>query len=90
MKILSRNIDKDYFIFTHLESLHLHVIFCVKKSFYSTKNLKVKFENKLQLFRYILDMESNWLVKNLLITFYHIVYLYLMSQMLNMSYLANY
>ena len=35
-------------------------------------------------------MESNWLVKNLLITFYHIVYLYLMSQMLNMSYLANY
>lgn len=82
MKILSRNIDKDYFIFTHLESLHLHVIFHFKKSFYSTKNLKVKFENKSQLFRYILDMESNWLVKNLLITFYHIVYLYLVSQML--------
>ena len=64
--------------------------FVLKKSFYSTKLLKVKFENKLQLFRYILDMESNWLVKNLLITSYHIVYLYLMSQTLNMSYLANY
>ena len=90
MKILSKNIDKVYFIFTLLESLYLHGIFCFKKYFYSTKILNVKFESKLQLFRYILDMESNWLVKNLLITSYHIVYLYLMSQTLNMSYLANY
>lgn len=49
MKILSKNIDKDYVIFTHLESLDLHGIFCFKNISVTQKTLKVKYENKITI-----------------------------------------